>query len=105
MEIADFVQTFYQNRKQTDSLKWDGLKERYGAEGLLPLWIADMDFSMPTTVQAALTERIEHGIFGYSLLPEDYFSAYASWQERHEQTRFRKEWLHFTTVLYRGFTI
>ena len=102
MEIADFVQTFYQNRKQTDSLKWDGLKERYGAEGLLPLWIADMDFSMPTTVQAALTERIEHGIFGYSLLPENYFSAYASWQERHEKTRFRKEWLHFTTGVVQG---
>lgn len=102
METADFVQTFYQNRKQTDSLKWDALKERYGDESLLPLWVADMDFSIPESVQTALNERIEHGIFGYSLVPENYFSAYASWQKRHERTRFKKEWLHFTTGVVQG---
>lgn len=102
MKTADFIQTYYQNRKQTDSLKWDALKERYGDEHLLPLWVADMDFSVPATVQEALRERISHGIFGYSLVPEDYFSSYDGWQRRHEQTKFQKEWLHFTSGVVQG---
>lgn len=102
METADFIQTYYRERKQTDSLKWDALKERYGNKNLLPLWVADMDFSAPSSVQEALKERIEHGIFGYSLVPEDYFSAYDGWQKRHEQTKFQKEWLHFTFGVVQG---
>lgn len=102
MKTADFIQTYYQNRKQTDSLKWDALNERYGDEQLLPLWVADMDFSVPISIQEALKERIDHGIFGYSLVPDDYFFAYDGWQRRHEQTKFQKEWLHFTSGVVQG---
>ncbi|WP_137662739.1 MalY/PatB family protein [Enterococcus hulanensis] len=102
MEAAEFIQTYYRKRKGTDSLKWDALEERYGAADLLPLWVADMDFSVPESVQAALTERIDHGVFGYSFTPTDYFSAYQGWQSRHEQTLFQAEWLHFTSGVVQG---
>lgn len=102
MEAAEFIQTYYRKRKGTDSLKWDALEERYGAADLLPLWVADMDFSVPESVQAALTERIGHGVFGYSFTPKDYFSAYQGWQSRHEQTLFQAEWLHFTSGVVQG---
>ncbi|MGF2941142.1 MalY/PatB family protein [Enterococcus xiangfangensis] len=102
MEKAEFIQNYYQQRQQTDSLKWDGLKERYGDGGLLPLWVADMDFSVPSFIQEALKQRIDHGIFGYSLVPETYFSTYQRWQKRHEQTAFQKDWLHFTTGVVQG---
>lgn len=96
MKATEFVQNYYQKRYQTDSLKWDGLEERYGDGKLLPLWVADMDFSVPPFVQETLKKRIDHGIFGYSLVPTTYFSAYEGWQGRHEQTAFQKDWLHFT---------
>ncbi|MGX7205486.1 MalY/PatB family protein [Enterococcus pingfangensis] len=102
MEKAEFIQNYYQKRQQTDSLKWDGLKERYGDGGLLPLWVADMDFSVPSFIQEALKQRIDHGIFGYSLVPETYFSTYQRWQKRHGQTAFQKDWLHFTTGVVQG---
>lgn len=102
MEAAEFIQTYYRKRKGTDSLKWDALEERYGAADLLPLWVADMDFSVPESVQAALTERICHGVFGYSFTPKDYFSAYQGWQSRHEQTLFQAEWLYFTSGVVQG---
>lgn len=102
MEAAEFIQTYYRKRKGTDSLKWDALEERYGAADLLPLWVADMDFSVPESVQAALTERIDHGVFGYSFTPTDYFSAYQGWQSRHEQALFQAEWLHFTSGVVQG---
>lgn len=51
----------FPDRRRTDSLKW-GL---FGDE-VLPLWVADMDFSSPAEVIAALHERVEHGVFGYA---------------------------------------
>ncbi len=52
-------------RRGTDSLKW----QRYGAA--LPLWVADMDFTAPEPVLAALRERIAHGVFGYGAPPDE----------------------------------
>ena len=48
------------NRRGTDSVKW-----RHYGDGVLPLWVADMDFVSPRPVIEALQKRIEHGIFGY----------------------------------------
>ncbi len=50
------------NRKGTDSAKWD----RYQGTDILPMWLADMDFESPPEVMAALHQRVDHGVFGYS---------------------------------------
>lgn len=54
------------NRDGTASLKWD----RYQGRDIIPLWVADMDFSSPPEVIRALHERARHGVFGYTLAPE-----------------------------------
>lgn len=97
MERQEFIDAYSRQRFGTDCLKWDGVADRYGSEGLLPVWVADMDFAVPQTVQRALTERVQQGIFGYSLVPEHYFAAYQGWQDRHFGTQFDPEWLFFTT--------
>ncbi|HUN55509.1 MAG TPA: PatB family C-S lyase [Smithella sp.] len=51
------------NRRGTECLKWDV----YHGRDVLPLWVADMDFASPPAILAALHERVDHGIFGYSL--------------------------------------
>ncbi len=48
------------DRGQTDSVKWN----MYG-EGVLPLWVADMDFQAPQPVIDALKARVEQGVYGY----------------------------------------
>ena len=53
-------------RKGTKSLKHDGLGQRFGREGLLSLWVADMDCRAPNVVQEAIAQRLEHGVYGYS---------------------------------------
>ena len=50
------------DRRGTASFKWD----RYGKRDVIPLWVADMDFASPPEVVAALHERVEHGVFGYT---------------------------------------
>lgn len=53
-------------RRGTSSLKWDRFKDA----DIIPMWVADMDFQAPEPVRKALQERIEHGIYGYSMPTE-----------------------------------
>ncbi len=55
------------DRTGTDSVKW----ERYAGRDVLPLWVADTDFRSPPAVIRALHERVEHGVFGYTLPPAE----------------------------------
>ena len=64
-------------RRGTASVKWDLF---YGEA--LPLWVADMDFKAAPAILEALQRRLDHGVFGYELLPQSYFDAVANWFER-----------------------
>ena len=74
------------DRQIYPTLKWreSMLKEHFGSSDVLPLWIADMDFRAPPGVIDGLTERVEHGVFGYEYKSDDYYSAIARWYaDRH----------------------
>ena len=79
------------NRRGTGSLKWDV------AENELPMWVADMDFETAPEIRAALRARVEHGVFGYSVVPEAWQDAYVQWWKNRHGVIFQKEWLIFCT--------
>lgn len=54
------------DRRTSDSTKW----RQYDAD-VLPLWTADMDFESPAPVLEALRERVDHGVFGYCVEPDE----------------------------------
>ncbi|MEU8521955.1 MalY/PatB family protein [Streptomyces sp. NBC_01216] len=54
------------DRHGTWSVQWDGIADRFGTGDLLPFTISDMDFASPPEVLAALRERVDHGVFGYT---------------------------------------
>ena len=81
------------DRRGTASLKWDFQQRFAGTEGLLPLWVADMDFASPPEVIEALRRRAEHGVFGYTLEPESWFEAVAAWTLARHGWRLEREWL------------
>jgi cystathionine beta-lyase len=66
-------------RRGTGSLKYDFAAQRGKPPGLLPLWVADMDFTAPPEVLADLQRAVEHGIFGYSEPDVAYFTALCAW--------------------------
>ena len=68
----------YVNRKGSDCYKWDS----ECAAGSLPLWIADMDFKAAAPIREAMQRRLDHGVFGYSIVPQANYDAVASWFER-----------------------
>lgn len=53
------------NRREFNSAKWSIFDE-----DVLPMWVADMDFASPQPIRDALTERIQHGAFGYGMPPK-----------------------------------
>lgn len=66
-------------KKLTGSVKWDGLKQLYGSDTLIPMWVADMDVRPPDSITEALTKRVASGHFGYSLFEERAKKSIQSW--------------------------
>ncbi|MBR3650372.1 MAG: hypothetical protein IKN52_08980, partial [Victivallales bacterium] len=63
------------DRSNTGSLKLEVLKERYGRDDLLPLWVADMDFATPDFIIDAIRKRLQHPILGYTVTPPELWPA------------------------------
>lgn len=97
MNKQEFLAEYAVARKNTDSVKWDNLKETFDAEDLLPLWVADTEFKAPKEALEAMTKRIAHGAFGYSLTPDAYFEAYFKWQKERYGIELYREWMRFGT--------
>ena len=64
------------SRSGTGCVKWDLYP------GKLPLWVADMDFKAAPAIIESLDKRVQHGVFGYPLVPDAYFASIASWFDR-----------------------
>ncbi|MDF2484988.1 MAG: patB, partial [Herbinix sp.] len=81
------------NRRNTNSLKYDFAVERKKPSDILPLWVADMDFSAPKEVLDAIHQAVSHGIFGYSEVKQDYFEIVQDWFYRHYEWVTQEEWM------------
>jgi len=68
------------DRSGTNSIKWDRFKDK----NALPLWVADMDFKSPDKVINALVKRAEHGVFGYTSIPDEYYESIKKWYKRRQ---------------------
>ena len=86
----------YINRRNSDCYKWDS----ECAEGCLPLWIADMDFKAAKPIREAMQRRLDHGVFGYSIVPQVNYDAVASWfSRRHGWNGINRDNLLYTTAV------
>ena len=86
----DFDKTI--DRRATNSDKWDS-----APEGVLPMWVADMDFRTAPAIIDALQKRVAHGIFGYTRVPDAYYDAVTSWFSRRHGWDIDREWIIYTS--------
>lgn len=86
----DFDKTI--DRRATNSYKWDS-----APEGVLPMWVADMDFRTAPAIIDALQKRVAHGIFGYTRVPDTYYDAVTSWFSRRHGWDIDREWIIYTS--------
>ncbi len=80
------------SREKTNSTKWN-IEEISGEKGLLPMWIADMDFETVPQVKEAIIDRAAHGIYGYTQRGSDYYEAILAWNKKRHQWQLQKEWI------------
>lgn len=86
----DFDKTI--DRRATNSYKWDS-----APEGVLPMWVADMDFRTAPAIIDALQKRVAHGIFGYTRVSDAYYDAVTSWFSRRHGWDIDREWIIYTS--------
>ena len=81
------------NRHDTNSYKWDSLD----MESIIPLWVADMDFKTAPCIIETLRKRVEHGIFGYTRVPDAYYQATIDWFNRRHHWEIKPSDIIYTS--------
>lgn len=81
------------DRRGTHSVKWDHCP----SNDVIPMWIADMDFKAAPCIIDALKKRLEHGVFGYANVPEEFFTSIINWFDRRHNWRINRDWIEYTT--------
>jgi len=81
------------DRRGTGCVKWDMAPDK----DVLPLWVADMDFRAAPAILEAVKKRAEHGVFGYTVVEDDYYDAVISWFRRRHQWHIQREEILYTT--------
>ena len=81
------------DRSGTDSYKWDNA----GGPDVISLWVADMDFKAAPCILEALERRVEHGIFGYVNVPEEFYNAFIRWFDERHGFKMEREWMLYST--------
>ena len=89
--MYDFDQLL--NRRGSHSVKWDEPEQ----EGVIPMWVADMDFMAAPAILEALRKRVEHGVFGYTLVPDAYYDAIVNWFGRYHHWAIDRQEIIYTT--------
>ena len=79
-------------RRGTLSYKWDS-----APEGVLPMWVADMDFKTAPAIIDALRRRVDNGIFGYTRVPDEYYEAVTSWFSRRHGWSIDRDMMIYTS--------
>ena len=90
------------DRSGSGDLKHEVLKERYGRSDLLPLWVADMDFETPAFITDALRQRLDHSLYGYTVVPGELWTTIIQWIQDHHGWEVKREWLTYIPGIVKG---
>ena len=81
------------NRKGTNCLKYDYAVERGKPADVLPLWVADMDFTVSEEITKSLHAAVDHGIYGYTQPKDAYYNPITNWMEKNHNWKTKREWI------------
>lgn len=99
-KIYDFDKMI--ERHNTNCVKFDGMKELFGREDLIPLWVADMDFETPDFIIDALRERLQHPVLGYTLAYDSYWQSIIGWLNLRHGWQVERDWLCYIPGIVKG---
>lgn len=95
MNAQHFDFDSFVDRRGSGSYKWDDYAS--DAADTIEMWVADMDFRTAPVVIDALRKRVEHGVFGYTYVGEDYYKALISWFDRRHSYKIERSKVIYTS--------
>lgn len=84
------------NRKGTRSVKWDLVKDMFGSDDVQPMWVADMDLEIAEPIKKALVDRVEHGVFGYTVTDNQLNETVQKWLIKQHNWEIDPDWLIYS---------
>lgn len=90
------------DRRHSDAIKYCELNKWFNADDLLPMWIADMDFCVCPEITDALRRRVDHPVYGYSTVPDNFYPTIAKWLDRRHGFKVSENELTFIPGIVKG---
>ena len=90
------------DRHNTGAYATEMLGEVHGRTDLTPMWVADMNFETPAFITDALRNRLDHSLFGYTVIPKDFWSTVTDWIRNHHQWDVKAEWMRYIPGSVKG---
>lgn len=84
------------SREGTSSYKYDLRSKIFGTDDVYPMWVADTEFRAPDFITDAIKARVDHGIFGYTLLDDDYYASIVNWVKHQHGFEVKKSWVKYS---------
>lgn len=89
------------DRSHTASMKWG----KYENQDIIPMWVADMDFKAPEPVRNMLQQKLDHGVFGYTDVPDELNTVIAEHLDALYQWQVQQEWIVWTPGVVSAFNV
>ena len=90
------------DRKDTNAVKIDEMKDIWGRDDLIPMWVADMDFATPDFVVDAVKKRCEHPVFGYTVKSDSYYNSIVNWVKARYGMEIEKKHINYVPGIVAG---
>ena len=83
------------DRRHTNSAKFDEMDALFGSD-VMHLGVADMDYRSPEPILNAMQKIVKKGVFGYTILPDNYQKLVCQWMLRRYHEKIDSEWVVFS---------
>jgi len=93
------------NRLGTNAFKYEFREKYFNNPGVIPLWVADMDFASPPAITEAIKERIEHPVFGYTIRNSSFNTSIKNWLHNRHNWNIETSWIEFSPGVVSGLSL
>lgn len=94
--MTEFEKKYYWDRRGSGCAKWDGMARGFGSGDLIAMWVADMDFRCPDSVEEAMTKLAKMNTYGYSFPSPSYYQSFIQWEQERHGLIVKPEWIRYT---------
>ena len=100
--MTDFERKYYWDRRGSGCSKWGGMAHGFGSDDLIAMWVADMDFRCPDSVEEAMREMVAKNTYGYCFPSPTYYQAIVDWEREMHGYSAEPNWILYTPGVVTG---